>query len=201
LAAARQITAVALAALAVKLLDDFLDQDGAEPDRARPVYALLALSVATVLAPGLSLSLFLAAYALGMLGELGRPFPSGLSGWQEMAVVTVLGLLLLGWREMLGSLLLMGGVQVGDDLIDWSADRGAGRRSLVARWGLGESLFVLTIAFVLGWCLAPVKTTLVGAVSAGLWWTEQVSARSKRGSPADGVDWGGRRDDDPVHPD
>lgn len=181
--AMRQLAVVVLVALSVKLLDDFLDDEAPEPDRARPVYALLALSVGVVLAPSPAVSLFLAAYVVGMLKDVGRPFPSGLRGWQEMAVVALAGLLFLGWREMGGSLVLMAGVQLGDDLLDWAADRRDGRPSMVGRWGAGECLLALAFVVVVGWCLAPGKTVLVGGVSAGIWWAERTATGARRGAP------------------
>lgn len=183
LAALRQLAAVALAGVAVKLLDDYLDREDAEDARALPAYALLALSASVVLAPGLASSLFLAAYAVGMLKDLGRPFPARLTGWQEVALVVAAGLLLTGWREMLESLALMVAVQSGDDLLDWSLDRARGRTTLIGRIGLGECVFLCVFTAALAWCLAPGKTALVAGTAAGIWWGERALRASGRGLP------------------
>lgn len=180
LAAGRQVASVALSGLAIKLLDDYLDDQEADRLRPLPAYALLALSVAVALAPGPALSLFLAAYAVGMLKDLAVPFPVRLTGWQEVALVVLVGLGLTGWREMLGSLSLMVAAQCGDDLLDWSLDRAHGRPSLVGRLGLGESVLLLVLTAGLGWSLAPGKTALVACTAAGIWWGERALLSSRR---------------------
>ncbi|MHB8756494.1 MAG: hypothetical protein ACYC6V_00530 [Bacillota bacterium] len=179
--AGRQVAAITLSGVAIKLLDDYLDGQEADELRSLPAYALLALSVAVALAPGPALSLFLAAYAVGMLKDLAVPFPAGLVGWQEVALVLLGGLLLTGWREMLGSVALMVAAQSADDLFDWGLDRAHGRPSLVGRLGLGECAFLLLFTAALGWSLAPGKAALVACTAAGIWWAERALAGQRAG--------------------
>ena len=181
LAAGRQVAAITLSGLAIKLLDDYLDRQEADELRPLPAYAILALSVAVALAPGPALSLFLAAYAVGMLKDLAVPFPAGLVGWQEIALVLLGGLLLTGWREMLGSVALMVAAQSAVDLLDWGLDRAHGRPSWVGRLGLGECGFLLFFTAGLGWSLAPDKAALVACAAAGIWWGERALTGQRRG--------------------
>lgn len=193
LPALRQGGAVILSGVAIKVLDDYLDRRDWEDDRAAPAYALLALSAGVALAPGLASSLFLAAYAVGMLMDLDQRYPTGLAGWQEILIVVLGGLLLTGWREMLGSLALMVAVQSGDDLLDWTTDRTHGRLTMVNRLGFGECVFLGLLAVAMALCLAPGKTALVAGAAGLIWCGERVLRGFRRRL----ADQGGREEGGP----
>lgn len=157
--------ASALAALAVKLIDDWLDQDrdrtigranlAASLGVGTMVYAALALALAAGINAPLSLALFLASYILGMVSDLGRLFPSRLTGWQESLLVLVAGLALSGWRTMLFAIAFVAAVQLIDDCLDLAADRLAGQRNLACRLGVAECLLLAVTALLAAWWLAP----------------------------------------------
>jgi hypothetical protein len=170
--------AVFLTALAVKALDDLLDEPeryGGEAGRAvgpggpwLAVYIAAALALAVGLAPGASLSLFLMAYAVGMLPSLGERLPSGLPSWAESLAALAVALLVAGPLETLGSLLVIAGAQAFDDYRDAGEDRAAGRASLAAALG-GRGALAVAILLGLGaLVVAPAKALSGAAVTVAL---------------------------------
>lgn len=161
--AATAALATALCAAAVKLLDDFLDQD---LDRAagRPnlaavfgngsvVYAAVLLGLASGINAPLSLALFFASYAIGMVNELGRLLPSRLSGWQESLLALAAGAYIAGLTTALFALFFVLAIQLLDDCLDLTADRRAGQRNFAVRFGLAECLCLSLAAFLVAWRL------------------------------------------------
>src|SRR5690606_29875589 len=92
-AAARLLAAVAAAGVAIKLMDDYLDQEldallgrrtlAAAVGPGAVAYAMAALALAMLLDGPAAGSLFLAAYAVGMAHDPAGRLPTGLAGWQE----------------------------------------------------------------------------------------------------------------------
>jgi 4-hydroxybenzoate polyprenyltransferase len=167
--------AAALCALAVKLTDDWLDQDR---DRAAGranwaaclgtgamVYAALLLALAAGVNAAVSLALFFASYIVGMFNDLGRLLPSRLSAWQESVVVLAAGMAICGWRAMAFAVLLVAAVQLFDDCLDLAGDRLAGQRNFARRFGTMECL-IAALALILAarW----LDAALFGPVSAGV---------------------------------
>lgn len=85
-------------------------------------YALLLLSLAFMLDPVVSLSLFLASFAVGMAGELTARMPSGLYSYQESIIVVILGFIFLK-INMASSILIIVTIQLWDDFIDYDKDK------------------------------------------------------------------------------
>jgi 4-hydroxybenzoate polyprenyltransferase len=160
---ARLTLTVICCAAAVKLVDDFLDQDldlhagrtnWAEIlGRSTMIYAMLLMVFAAGLNAPISLSLFLGSYIVGMFSDIKRRFPSKLNGLQEMIVVFALGACLFGWQLMLFSLLFVLSVQLFDDCIDRRVDRLAGHCNLAMRLGFIECLLLATMSLLVSWWL------------------------------------------------
>ncbi len=162
--------AVFLTALAVKTMDDLLD----EPEEASAgvgtgtavAYVALLLVLAGGLAPAATVSLFLAAYAIGMApGPAGR-LPSGLPTWAESLVAIGFAVLVAGPAEALGSMLLVAGVQVFDDFWDYERDRALGLANIGLAVGRWPALTLALIFFAAGLTVSPGKT-LAGVAAAG----------------------------------
>ncbi len=153
--------AVVLCAAAVKLFDDWLDQDRDQAANkanwvtvlgpGTTIYAALLLAIAAALHASVSLSLFFASYGIGMFHDFGRLLPSRLRGWQESVLVWGLGSVIFGWQIMLFSMLFIAGVQLFDDCLDLAADRRSGQRNLAGRFGLIECLLA-GLLFMLSAC-------------------------------------------------
>ncbi len=132
-------------AFVVRLMDDYFDrhydidsgkvslavslQDGVLP------YSLLTMGLAVYLAPAAALTFFGAAYCLGMAGELGHRYPSGLAGYLE-ATIVVMGLLLaFDWQRVVFAFVVIAAVQAWDDLLDYREDQKRGGRNWAVHWG------------------------------------------------------------------
>lgn len=122
------VAGLVLTGLAVRLVDDALDQ---EEDAAAQVpnlaaalgpgsvaYAGASLALAALLLPQHGPALFLAAYAWGMAGALTERLPSRLPGWLESIGAVALLLLLVPGGVGLWALLLMGAFQAADWAVD-----------------------------------------------------------------------------------
>ncbi|HEY8552282.1 MAG TPA: hypothetical protein VIL40_02375 [Thermaerobacter sp.] len=128
-----RVAAVIAVGIAVKLMDDVLDQEeDALTERpnvavrlgaAAIAYALAALALAAALSPRDALSLFWASYAWGMGHGAGERLPLGLRAWQETALAVALAVLAAGLPDAVAALALIGSVQLLDDWVDLRRER------------------------------------------------------------------------------
>lgn len=183
--------AILCTGLAVKLMDDFLDlkydsQAGIPSPAVRLgeatlPYGLILLALGAAFHAPIALALFIAAYAVGMVQDLGRPLPSGLAGWQESVVVLGLGALLLGPVMQIWGLAVMVFVQAIDDVMDYELDQVSGNPNLVRRFGWVEVNSVALGCFILAALLHPIATGLAIAAVATLdTWVWRLALRTKR---------------------
>jgi len=160
---------VFLTALAVKTLDDLLD----EPEETAlsvgaakaAAYSALLLALGAGIAPARAVSLFLAAYAAGMLPAAAERLPTGVPSWAESAAAALLAAVLTGPLEAAGSLLVMMAVQAADDVCDAERDRAQGRPNLTRAAGRAGAVALAAVSCVLALVLAPEKTLAVLAVA------------------------------------
>ncbi|BAS27581.1 hypothetical protein [Limnochorda pilosa] len=121
-----------LAGLAIRLLDDALDQgedrEAGVPNLAERLgpataaYAAAALALAALVLPRLAPATVLAAYGVGMAGGLLERLPTRMPAWAE-AAGALLALFLLVPAAAAWSLLLMGALQAADRWLDRGAFR------------------------------------------------------------------------------
>lgn len=166
----RDLAALFATGLAIKLLDDYLDRDetfNSRPvlatilDRGTVAYAILSYALAAELRPSWALTLFLASYGCGMLGDSPWRLPTHLPAWGETWLVIMLGILATGWQQMISSTAFILGVQLIDDAFDLAEDRHALRSNLAAKWGRAETSLA-GIGFVLISLLMDLRKTLLG---------------------------------------
>ncbi|GAW91482.1 hypothetical protein [Calderihabitans maritimus] len=163
--------AVFLTGMVVKGMDDLLDSSWDLAKGKRTVagsygyslvpYLMVFLAIAAWLAPKISLSLFLASYAVGMFFDSRQKMASGLQGYQETVIIILLGSLFFGWLEMLSSLSIILLVQVLDDLQDFRKENPTGHKNWARKFGVVETILFAIILFSLSLALATEKTLLV----------------------------------------
>jgi hypothetical protein len=169
------LLAVALAGVAIKLLDDFLDY-AADLASGSPslidilgsgsvVYALLFAVFACSINLKLAAPLMLSAYAVGMLKDPAQMLPLGLSAWMESVVVIFAAWSIFGWRATLVSVLLMTAVEFVDDVLDYSRDSTGTSMNLVHKTGKTQ-LILLSLAVIIAALLTDPRTTALVAVCA-----------------------------------
>jgi len=180
------VTAVSCCAFAIKLADDYLDQ---EQDRltgqanwtdilgiGTMFYAIFFISIAAAIHSSVSLSLFFASYIVGMFNDFKNRFPLGLTGWQESLLTLLLCLALFGWEMTFFSLSFVIAVQLIDDCIDIKIDSKSGRRNFASRLGCMECSLAALLALLFAWWLnealfVPVLTGIVLVYGGLLRWT------------------------------
>lgn len=155
------VIAVVCCSAAVKLADDYLDQDYdavvGKPNWARileqgtMLYAMFLLALAAGINASLSLSLFFASYIIGMFGSMYERFPSRLTGFQESLLACIAGIILFGWSNMLFAVSFVLAVQLFDDYIDARSDQLAGQRNLANRFGRMECIIVCLACIMIAW--------------------------------------------------
>lgn len=166
-------SAVAATAIAVKLMDDTLDQArdraagfpnwAAALGRGAPAYALLALAVACAISTTRAIPLFLAAYAVGMGRSMERQ-PSGLPGWVEGALALAISVAAFGLIRAAAAAAAMIAVQWTDGLVDWRSD--GGYRTVAVGRGL---LAVLALAaWATALALDPIQAAAAAACGVGI---------------------------------
>lgn len=176
----RQMSAVLLCGIAVKLMDDYLDREldyrtgrhnwAYYLGNCTLIYAMVAIVLAAALHYILAVSLFLASYVVGMGHELRQMLPSHLSGWQESLLVLCLGVILCGWRVMLFAVCYIGAVQIIDDCLDYFVDTlvsGSGKRNLARLFGPTEAVLLAILLLLVAWYLLPLYfvATILGTAA------------------------------------
>lgn len=146
---AADFLAVLLTGCAVKMMDDYLDQDydllcGRRSLANRlgigtVAYTMVVFAVSAALNWHISVALFFAAYMTGMVHEYKTRYISGLSGLQEICTMFLLSCLLVGMRSTLSSLFILLFTQIADDWLDVKKDARTGQRNLIVLLGCTEA--------------------------------------------------------------
>lgn len=171
---AKEFLAVFLTGLVIKLTDDFIDREydillgrqnftnvlgaGILP------YAIVIFSLACLLEPQTSISLFFSSYIIGMTAEYSTKMPSGLYGYQESLIMLSLGILVLGYIEMFSSLFIMWTIQLWDDLYDYKKEI-ACSKNCVKLLGKVECLLSSIIFFLFALYLDAAKAIVVSLLA------------------------------------
>ncbi|NMB11415.1 MAG: hypothetical protein GX977_03915 [Firmicutes bacterium] len=153
------------------MMDDFLDASldsmigkrtwTASLGEAALPYALVALSLAALAEPVWAVTLFWASYAVGMRGDLTRPLPLGLTGWQEALLLGMIAIWAFGWRTVFTSWAAIFSIQAIDDLLDRKQDKMTGAGNWATRWGVVETGLAATMIIILLGYLDIAKLVLV----------------------------------------
>lgn len=119
-------------------------------------YALLLLSLAFILDPFTSLGLFLASFALGMVGSMNAKMPTGLYGYQESVITVLLGFFFLEKINMVSSTFIIAAIQLWDDFLDYETDK-INKKNWAFQLGKIECLLLAIIFFLLSFYLDYIK--------------------------------------------
>ncbi|WP_162138483.1 hypothetical protein [Caldisalinibacter kiritimatiensis] len=145
-------------------MDDFQDLDNSflnkfikKSGRGILAYCLIIFSFSCLLNAKLAVSLFISSYIIGMFSNINRTLPLGLKGYHESIIVTILGILLIGYKEMLSSFILILIIQLIDDYIDMSKDIRYKSHNFVIILGKVESTLVIIILLLIEYKLSIVK--------------------------------------------
>lgn len=152
---------VIFCAIAVKLADDFLDQDMDKSEhnltnklgKGSMLYGMLSMALAVSLNASISVPLFFASYIIGMFHDLKCYFPSHLNGIQESILVLILGIFFWGWQSMLFSIFFVISIQLLDDCIDNYTDQLIGHRNWAHRLGRVECFLLFLFNLLAAWLI------------------------------------------------
>lgn len=147
---------VIFCAIAIKLADDFLDQDldindynfAKKLGNGSMLYGMLSMAFAVSINASVSITLFFGSYIIGMFQDLKHDFPSHLNGLQESIVVLMIGIFFWGWQTMIFSVLFIFSIQLLDDYIDDYTDRLSGHRNWSHRLGRVECFFLFLLSIL-----------------------------------------------------
>lgn len=147
------VVSVIFAGIAIKLLDDYLDQESPEDsylislfDRSGYAYGLVFLLIAAGADLHLTFSLFAASYSVGMFTSSHDKLPTGLSSWVESIVAVIFAILVSGWQMALWAIVTIVTVQLLDDLVDYKHDSFMGHTSIARSLGIERTIVLLLLA-------------------------------------------------------
>ncbi|MFC4766407.1 hypothetical protein [Effusibacillus consociatus] len=166
-----EVFGIVLTGISIKCMDDLLDAEydqcvgrqtlAGKLGKAILPYALLVLAIGIFVAKEIALVLFLASYAIGMGHDLREKMPTGLPGWGEGLAALVFGMLLAGPIPMIWGLMIIGAVQLLDDLVDIYKDTQSGQRNSAVRLGVVETTLLAVICFLFAVLLDAKDSVLV----------------------------------------
>jgi len=143
-----------LTGIVIKLLDDYLDEDKDYLLSRKNLYfylkkgilpyTLLIFSFAVILNYKYSVSLFLSAYILGMINNFDEKLVLGTPVYTEMIVISVIGCVVFGIKEMFSSIFLIASIQLIDDYIDYEKDKPF-KKGFAWKLGKTECLLIFII--------------------------------------------------------
>jgi len=146
----------------IKLMDDIIDEDYPEYlYKALLPYILIFLLISTIVNYKNTVGLFMAGYIVGMYTDINDKLLSGLKGYQESILVSILGLSILGWSAFNFYLSVIMAIHLIDDLIDIESDRKFGYSNLAVKYGKMEVFLLSLIFLILSFMLNPLKSLLV----------------------------------------
>lgn len=154
----KKIFCVFFTGFVIKIMDDYTDQNIdkmlEKPNIYEAMelgglpYVLLLLSLAFILDPITSLSLFLSSYVIGMMGSINVKMPSGLYGYQESILILLLSFIILKKIDMVSSITIIVAIQLLDDFLDYEKDY-LNKKNLAFVLGKTECLLLSVIFFLL----------------------------------------------------
>jgi hypothetical protein len=171
--------AISIIGMVIKLTDDSLDEIPVAGHPGHPgkpslaiklgkgvmAYGLLLFTIAVSVQSSVSATLFLAAYAVGMVKDPELLLPTYLPAWLESFLTVMIGVLFWGWSEMISSFVIMGVIQLGDDYLDREQDRKEQRYNLTHDWGQVEVILLAFFLTSISFMLDGEKTLLVLAAA------------------------------------
>lgn len=173
----RLVVCASLTGFAIKSMDDYLDVSedaiSSRPNlaatfgRALIPYAMLLLAVAAMVDWVTALSLFAAAYAVGMIRDQGQVYPLGTTPAFESVGVVAVSAWLIGIRPVACSVAVMSLIQVIDDIVDRCECDELDRGNLVLRYGFPECIAAAVVLCTAA-AFLDLKLLLVCLFSAGL---------------------------------
>jgi len=181
----KMLISIFLTALVIKSIDYYIDSDidgfakildnigkGILP------YCLIVFAFACTINKETSISLLISAYCIGMFDDLNRELSFKSKGYQEGAIVSIAGIYFLGLNEMLSSMLIIGIIQLLDDIIDLDKDKYYSLKNYVLKFGIVEIILVILIMAIIAIELALTKLLLSILVFIALQYLEfRISGR------------------------
>ncbi len=163
----KRLLGLLLVGLAIKLMDDFLDQEKDKASGQYNLYHILGISILpyslVIFSFGLYLNLvegisfFAASYLLGMAHDYHLRLPSGLIAWQEGLIVFMFSTYLTDLKNSLSALLLILLLQFIDDLIDFKKDSQYFQANLFKKLGFFNSVLIMLALTIIAIIFYPVK--------------------------------------------
>lgn len=144
---------ILLCGLAVKLLDDYIDEES----RDYVPYMMCSLAISISLWRE-GVSLFLSSYIVGMFHDRKIKLISGFKAYHEQVLVFILSWVLTGLKKTVSSLLIICAIQLIDDFMDEREDAYEGRKNWAVVFGRVEALLSGAVFLVLALCIDMFKT-------------------------------------------
>lgn len=161
----KYIISIIITALVIKILDDYIDLDQtgfssivSNMKEGILPYTLIFFSLACLMNREITVSLFVSAYIIGMLKDFRRSLSFKLKGYHESFIIIIVFGCLIGFFEMLSSIIVILAIQFLDDIIDIRKDRYFNNKNIAIRIGIVEGLLGSLILVLISFRLDYFKT-------------------------------------------
>ncbi|AFS78532.1 putative membrane protein [Gottschalkia acidurici 9a] len=160
------LVCISIISIIIKIIDNVVDNEGYVdeskllPEKGILPYVVIMMGVASMLNINITVSLIFSAYIVGMFENLNMTFLFSLKGYQESIIVAILGILFIGFNDMISSILVISSIQLIDDLIDMDKDRITQNKNYALKYGIVEVSIATIILFLIALFMSPNKTII-----------------------------------------
>ncbi|ACL69911.1 hypothetical protein [Halothermothrix orenii] len=163
----KRFFSIFLVGLVIKIMDDYLDIDIDNLkeeinivrvlDRGVLPYSLIIIVIALALNFKEAATYFLASYTVGMAKINNYVLPSKLKSWQESIFVFILSVIFFSWLQTLSAIILITGLQIVDDFIDYRYDKYKEKNNILDVMGFPTATAFFMILLIISLKFFPVK--------------------------------------------
>lgn len=153
--------AIMLTGIVIKFIDDLLDEDELSFNSANYIYCLVCILLACLINLKLTAVLFLACYSFGMMDSIFMILPTNVPSWVEILISIFIAIIAAGLALTIWSYLIIGSVQLIDDLFDQKLDLKEGRKNIAVWLGFERAALLFLIFFYSSLIFQPLLSVLV----------------------------------------
>lgn len=146
---------ILLMGIVIKTMDDFFDKEIDKESKQWNIHILLGRSILpySLLIAIISLylnfaeaaAIFATSYTIGMLHTYRGILPTKLYGWQEGIIILIIFTYILSLREILVTLVIVGIIQLIDDIIDYKKEKFINYNNIINKIGVFNTILIILI--------------------------------------------------------
>jgi len=158
---------ILLMGIVIKIMDDFFDKEIDKESNQWNINILLGRSILpyslliTIISLYLNFteaaSIFATSYTIGMLHSYRGILPTKIYGWQEGFIILLIFTYILSLREILLTIIIVGIIQLIDDMIDYKKEKFINHNNIINKIGFFNTIIVTLILLFISLSFSPIK--------------------------------------------